>query len=138
MFYLFYRNAWTNRTGFWRGCFNPSSYPTRYYKEIQVPSIIRVFPFWNFVSDSGHRNFRHGKSVVLSTSSSATAECRLTARHATNRVGVSVSVSLFNCLYTDLVWNFYFFLVTRVAVVSVLRGETLNTALYVITPRHCM
>jgi len=61
---VLYRNEWTDRAGFWRGSF---------LRPI-LHCVVRKFGYLqnkgtflrNFVSNSGLRKFRHGKSIVLS------------------------------------------------------------------------
>jgi len=44
----------------------PSAYPTLCYKEMYLQKL-GYFPRQLFVLNSGHRKFRHGKSIALST-----------------------------------------------------------------------
>ena len=45
----------------------PSAYPTPCYKEIWVSTKMEGTPLWNLVPNSRLRQFRHGKSIALST-----------------------------------------------------------------------
>ena len=59
---VFYRNGWTNRTGFWHVSFLPSV--LHCVKGNSVISKNKGTPLWNFVLNSGLRKFRHGISIV--------------------------------------------------------------------------
>ena len=60
--WVFYRNGWTNRAGFWRVSFLPPVLHcvTRKFCYLQNKGT----SFWNFVLKSGLRKFRHGISIV--------------------------------------------------------------------------
>jgi len=56
---VLYRNDWTNRAGFWRGGFLPSStYPTLLKDEESARDVAKIFTDFNFFTDSK-------KSVIL-------------------------------------------------------------------------
>jgi len=55
-----------NESGWFLARQLPSTYPTVCYKEIQVPSKIRVLPSGTFSPNSGLRKFRHSMSIVES------------------------------------------------------------------------
>jgi len=60
-----YRNSWTNRAGFWHGCFLPPM-PQEIRKITGIPPKLRFFPS-EFSPNSGLRKFRHDTSIALST-----------------------------------------------------------------------
>jgi len=59
---VFYRNGWTNRTGFWHVSFLPPVLHCvkRKFGYLQNKGT----SFWNFVLNSGLKKFRHGISIV--------------------------------------------------------------------------
>ena len=65
----FYRNGWTNRTGFWHPGALSSTYPMHcaIHKEIRVSPKIRALLSGTLTQALDLQIFRHGQSIALST-----------------------------------------------------------------------
>jgi len=76
----------------------PATYPALCFKEIWEFSKIAGTSFWNFVPNSGLRQFRQSKSIVLSTKLLVVVDGRVCWRHLYyNRRVVAVYYRSINC-----------------------------------------